>query len=508
MSFSRRDVMSGLAGAALASAAARGGADAPPSGTSASGQGKNAGAREGAGITRQYVHFISTLRFETLPESVVHATKRFVLDSLGCAVAGWKSEKGRLAATLMQSAGGRADAHILGTNVRVGAANAAFANAELMNALDYDAIPHTPPVTLPAVWAIAEMMRASGKAVIVATLAAHELAARLSSASSQMSASILATGRTPEIFGINNEAIIASAGVAASLAGGTPEAIASAMGLGAYYCPPQVAHDWELVSPKTHVKYTPVGVICQGAVNAALLSRSGYTGNPAVLDGELAFPAFYRYEKWTPEAATAGLGSIWRIETVDFKPYACCRYIHSQLDCLSALVREHGLKPHEIEHIRSSGPPFNANPDPLNVRTQEDAQFSTPYMLALVANGIALDANCQSRELLGNPDVRAMMKRITWDTMPRNPDPALAHAARVEVVARGRTYVKTVSWPRGTAARGAALSDAELTEKFVANVGTMLTAEAARRLARRLWALEGESDVSALTEEFAARGAV
>lgn len=507
MSFSRRELMSGLAGVVLASAAARGG-NTPLPGTSATGEAAGAGAKESAGITRQYVQFVSALRFEMLPESVVHATKRFVLDSLGCAVAGWKSEKGRLAATLMQSAGGRADAHILGTGVRVSAANAAFANAELMNALDYDAIPHTPPVTLPAVWAVGEMVRASGKSVIVAALAAHELAARLSSASSQMSASILATGRTPGIFGINNEAIIASAGVAAALAGSGPEAIASAMGLGAYYCPPQVAHDWELVSPKTHVKYTPVGVICQGAVNAALLSRSGYTGNPAVLDGNLAFPAFYRYEKWSPDAATAGLGSLWRIETVDFKPYACCRYIHSQLDCLRALIREHRLKPQEIEHIHSFGPPFNANPDPMNVRTQEDSQFSTPYMLALVASGIPLDANCQRRELLEDPGVRAMMKRITWDTMPRNPDPAFAHAARVQVVARGKTYVNTVSWPRGTASRGAALTDAELTEKFEANVGTMLGAETARRLARRFWALEGESDVSALTQELAAREAV
>jgi 2-methylcitrate dehydratase PrpD len=365
-----------------------------------------------------------------------------------------------------------------------------------MNALDYDTIPHTPPVTLPAVLAVAEQVGASGRAVIRAALIAHELATRLSSASSQMSASILTTGRTPEIFGINNEAIIGTAGAAASLAGASPSAIASAMGLGAYYCPPQVAHDWETGSPKSHVKYTPVGVISQGAVTAALLAHSGYTGNPVVLDGPVAFPAFYGYRKWTPELATKGLGTTWRMETVDFKPYACCRYIHSQVDCLSALVLEHRIKPQQIERIHSSGPPFDANPNPMNVRTQEDAQFSTPYMLALVASGIPLDANCQRRELLDSADVRQMMKRIVWDTMPRNPDPKFAHAARVEVTANGKKYVKTTSWPRGTASQGAALTDAELTEKFEANVGTLLSAQQAKDVVRQLWALEKVDNIS------------
>jgi 2-methylcitrate dehydratase PrpD len=495
MSFSRRALISGVTGAALASAAVRTrgqeSGSPTPSGATA--------AVEGA-ITGPYVEFISGLRFEDLPAPVVHAARRFILDSLGCTMAGWKTEKGRLAANLMKSAGGRADAHIVGTDVRVCAANAAFANAELMNALDYDTIPHTPPVTIPAVMAAAESVGASGKALITAVVAAHEIAVRLSSASSQMSASILSRGKTPDIFGINNEAILGTAGAAAALLGGSPAAIASAIGLGAYYCPPQVAHDWETGSPKSHVKYTPVGIISQSAVTAAQLARSGFTGNPVVLDGPAAFPVFYRYEKWNGAAATRELGRLWRITTVDFKPYACCRYIHSQIDCLTALVRENHLKPAQIERIHSSGPPFNANPRPLDVRTQEDAQFSTPYMLALVASGIPLDADCQRRELLDSAEIRAMMKRITWDTMPRNEDPRLAHAARVEVVAGGKHYVKTTSWPRGTASQGAALTDAELAEKFDANVRSTLSAEQARKVVAALWKLETVRNVDSVMQ--------
>jgi hypothetical protein len=56
MRVNRRTVFRGLAGAASAATA----------------------------ITRRYVEFASQLRFEALPDSVVHATKRYLLDSLGC----------------------------------------------------------------------------------------------------------------------------------------------------------------------------------------------------------------------------------------------------------------------------------------------------------------------------------------------------------------------------------------------------------------------------------------
>jgi 2-methylcitrate dehydratase len=498
MSVTRRRFLPTLAGVALLPtlAAAR---DREAS-TSDGADSSDAKAVGDSDITQQYVDFAVQTQFEQLPPEVVHAATRFVVDSVGCAVAGWTTEKGRIAASLMKAAGGSPEAHILGTNARVSASSAAFANAELMNSLDYDAIPHTPPVTLPAVLALGQKIHASGRSVLCATAVAHELAARLAGASSQMGESIMKEGKTPTVFSINTEAIIGTAAAIASMSGQTPAQVASAMGLAAYYCPPQAAHDWETGSPKSDVKYTPVGIICQSAVIAALLAQQGYTGNPTVLDGPTSFATFYGYRKWVPDAAVAALGRTWRIETVDFKPYACCRFIHSQIDCLRALMSRHQLQARQIESIHGSGPPFAANPDPLNVRTQEDAQFSTPFMLAQVACGYSLDATCQKRERLGDPAVRAMMQRVRWDTLPRNPDPAHYLAAQVEVVAAGRTYVEKVDFPSGSASQGAALTDAELTRKCEANLRTRLTASQARSATRALWDLASAADIGTVIQ--------
>ena len=455
-------------------------------------------------VTQSLVRFAGTLRYEDLPPDVIHAARRMLLDSLGCAVAGWQTKKGRLAAGLMVELGGTPTARVIGSKARISPTNAAFANAELMNALDYDAIPHLPPVTIPSLLAVAEARGLSGKDLIRGLVVAYEIGARLSGASSQMQAALLETNTTPEVFGINDEAIMATAAGIAAMQGGTPDTIAHAMGLAGYYCPPQSSHDWETGSPKSNVKYTPVGWVAQGAVTAALLAGTGFTANPIVLDGTAGFPKFYGWPKWRAERATQGLGSEWRILNPDFKPYAACRYIHSRLDCVVALVQENGLTPDGIERIWSLGPPFVANPDQRDIRTQEDAQFSVPYMLAIAAHSIPLDARCQDRRLLDDPAIRRTMARIEWSTHPRTTETKRAdpksYIASAEITAGGKRLFKEVMIARGTGAVPALrLSDADLSTKFKGNAETRLTGAAAARLADRLWRVDQVAEIGQIT---------
>lgn len=451
-------------------------------------------------VTARIVDFARSLTFEQLPSEVVAAAKRYVLDGLGCGVAGIHTEKGRLAVGLVTSLGGTPEARVLGTTARLSATGAAFANAELINALDFDAVPHIPPIAIPSVLAVAEKMRASGRQFITALVVAHEIAARLWKASSQMSATVAQTGRTPEVFAINQESIIACAAGIANLLALTETQTAHTMGLAGYYCPPQASHYWETGTPKSMVKYTPVGWVSQGAVTAALLAQAGFTAATDILDDE-GFAKFYGLRNWRPEGAIDALGSDWRILSMNYKPHACCGFLHSQIDCMVELVREHGLEPGEIESIHSLSMPFVANPDQMNVRTQEDAQFSIPYMLAVAAHGLPTDATCQLPERLNDPAIRATMKKITWGTHPEaaatkraNPQSFLA---RVEVRARGRSFVKERLYAKGGAALP--MSDAELEEKFVRNVAGVLTSAAASRAGELIDALEKLEDVSELS---------
>ena len=113
---------------------------------------------------------------EGLPAEVVHEAKRSLLDALGCGIAGLATDKGRIAAVTAKRLAGPGESSILGLGDRVSCANAALADGELINGLDYDAIPHIQPfVILPAL-AIAESIGATGKELIVSTAIAQEVA--------------------------------------------------------------------------------------------------------------------------------------------------------------------------------------------------------------------------------------------------------------------------------------------------------------------------------------------
>jgi 2-methylcitrate dehydratase PrpD len=96
--------------------------------------------------------FVVGIKFEDLPEDVVYETKRVLLDSIGCAIAGITSDKGKISIQLARRLGGPPESSIIGIGDKVSCSNAAFANGELINALDYDAIYHIPPFVIPPCW--------------------------------------------------------------------------------------------------------------------------------------------------------------------------------------------------------------------------------------------------------------------------------------------------------------------------------------------------------------------
>ncbi len=129
--------------------------------------------------TQKLCEFAVTTDFEQIPAHLVREAKLLLLDHIGCALAGKSVDKGRIAVELAQSLGGAADSTIIGAQGKVAVTNAAFANGELFNALDWDPIPHTLPCVIAGTLALAERERASGAELLAAIVVAYEIASRL-----------------------------------------------------------------------------------------------------------------------------------------------------------------------------------------------------------------------------------------------------------------------------------------------------------------------------------------
>src|SRR5205823_5964805 len=131
------------------------------------------------------------------------------------------------------------EATVIGTGHRVSRFGAAFANAELINALDFDAVlppGHVVPFVLPGALAVAESAHLTGRELISAVAIAHEMTYRIGSSMDYVRD--VRDGRVshPTVFGYSASVFGATAAIAHLLT--FPFQVhANALGIAAYIAP-------------------------------------------------------------------------------------------------------------------------------------------------------------------------------------------------------------------------------------------------------------------------------
>ena len=425
-----------------------------------------------ANVTDSFIDFAQSFTFDKIPDDVIHESKRVLLDGLGNALGGIASDKGKIGIMQAKLMGGIPESTVIGTGDKCSAPVAAFANAELWNGLDMDPVPHIPPIVIPAILAMAQRQKASGKETLRALCVGQEIARRLSRVLlSIMSASIMKYGKTPDVFGNSNEHIIGAAVGSGLLLGLDDKQLRNALGISAYFCSQGVCRDWESTSPKSMIKYVPVSWMAQGAVQAAELAQLGYTGNEYTLDGEFGFPVFYcREDVWDPDKVLEGLGEKWFFTELHYKPYPVCRYLHSVLDAFYKIQDKYHFSPEQIEAVDCHTAAFVANPDPYVAVNQVDVQFSGPYAIGLAAFGYKPGPAWQDKMALNDPRLKEFVHKVNYHIAPeyttlRKQDP-LSWYGRTEVTVGGKVYSESVDYSRGTNKEGYRLTDEEIRDRF------------------------------------------
>ncbi len=121
----------------------------------------------GEGSTKKVAEFAFGITYENLPPDVIHQTKRFILDVIGCTLGGYPTEMGTMMHSFVTNMGGNPQATIIGSKEKTSCVNAALVNGCMANALDMDdtfmncSHPGVPVVH--AIIPIAEQLNASGK---------------------------------------------------------------------------------------------------------------------------------------------------------------------------------------------------------------------------------------------------------------------------------------------------------------------------------------------------------
>ena len=86
--------------------------------------------------------------YNKLPERVIQGAKKVLLDGIGDALGGISSDKGKIGVSMARAMGGVPQSTLIGIGGKYSAPVAAFANAEMLNGLDLDPVPHIPPIVV------------------------------------------------------------------------------------------------------------------------------------------------------------------------------------------------------------------------------------------------------------------------------------------------------------------------------------------------------------------------
>jgi 2-methylcitrate dehydratase len=443
----------------------------------------------------------AVLRYEDLPAVVVHQAKRYLLDSLGCALGGLRQEDAEIALAVLREIGGSGPCAVLGTGRRTDAVSASLANALLIRVMDYNDIywqqdPSHPSDIIPAALAGAELMDAGGRELIVGIVLGHEFEMRLCEAA------------TPGIRERGWHHATLTAFVSPIVMGRMlrlpwPQ-IQHAIGIsGSRQCTLGAVTAGKL----TMMKNTVDPLATQSGVLAALLARRGYTGPEHVIDGKEGLVRVFGPE-WRLDVLTEGLGSDWRILRCGMKAYPTEALTHTPISAVLELVQEHDLSPDDVASVTirslARAADILADPSKYDPRSKETADHSLPYCVAAaIVDRQVAPAQFQPQRIM-DPVIRAQLSkvRVIADPGIEAVFPALQRTHVTIETTSGTQLTRQLDYPRGNPHHP--LTDTQVAEKFAALAEPVLSNAAAAKLQQAVWSLDSMASVRGLGELCAA----
>lgn len=443
------------------------------------------------GITQNLARFVVGTKWEDIPDVVRHEAKRALLNFFAVAIAGCRTGPVEIALKSLAEFSGGKQATVVGRSERIDALSAAFLNAAGANVFDYcdthlPTVIHPTSPLAPALLALAELRRVTGRELLLAFILGFEIECRVGGA--------ISPGHYPRGWHITSTCgVFGAAAGAAKLLGLNESQVVWALGNAAT----QSAGLCECLG--WPAKSVSVGNAARNGLWSALLAEKGFEGPAEPIAGAQGFlAAMGEPPNWT--ALADGLGETWEVANNSIKPYPAGFVIHPLLDCTLDWRRENPTASVERVVVRGN-PLLLQRTDRPDIATGRESQVSLQHAVAaaLVLGKAGLDQFTDT--CVNNPAVLAMRRKIEVAG-----DPAISTIA-----------VKMDFWTEGgkkhsvstQAARGSSsnpLTDKEIEEKLRTEAGCWQRGHDIQPLIDAVWALDRSSDVSSLAAMTVPRG--
>ena len=444
-----------------------------------------------APISAQMAKFAAELRYEDLPGDVRELAHLVLLDTLGCALAGSTTDEVvRIRQAMLAAAGGAGDSSLWGTAQTAPLPLAALANGAAVHAReidDFGGCAHSGSVVIPAALGVAARQSASGRELLTAIVIGYEIARRVMDGgggylafkeigwhSTSTCGGFGAAAAAGRLLGLDVQRLQWALGYAGSNAGGT----------------------WAFIPDGAMSKRVHPGFAAQTGVMATYLAASGVTAPTTIFESDWGgyYPT-YVPDTARPQDAVNGLGKDFRIRRVGFKPYAACRGIHSSVDVVLGLRRDHKVQAQAVARVTVRGSRTHVKQlSKQDVKTMLDAQMSLPYSIAVALTTGSAMLDQYRAEALCRSDVLDLARRVR---VVREPSVADGDEPHVDVeLTDGRVLSGRVRVARGDCTNP--LSEEELRAKFRTTAGLVLVREQVAELERMVSGMDTLKDTREL----------
>ena len=423
--------------------------------------------------TEQIARFVAETSYDQIPREALSRAKWCILDCLGVALAGANESAGIIISEYVKDLGGKPEATVIASGFRTSSPQAALVNGTLAHALDYDDshpnFQHATAVTLPAVLALAERERVSGKAILEAYVLGCEVGSKIGitmgNALGELGwhpcgiiGSIASAVASAKLLNLNKTQIRTALGIAASQAAGLSRNIG------------------------TDVKPFHSGLGAKNGVVAAMLAVRNFKADESIFDGHHSFPKVFLGKEYDLAKSSRPLGAPFSIVAQGIgriKPYPTGGPSHKSVTAMLELIQKHRVHADEVAEVECQVSPYLVQHfgHYSRAKTASRARFSMHYAMAAALIDGALTLKQFTDEKVTTPEVQDLMSKVKLVELHSEVKEGQTHSDPPQIVTvklqNGKAYSHQVPFAKGEPRNPMSLE--EIIDKFRDCAGTVLS---------------------------------
>jgi 2-methylcitrate dehydratase len=442
-------------------------------------------------ISYQLARYALALRYDLLPEVVVHQAKRCLLDALGCAVGAYEAPGRPICEEVVKELGGTPEATVIGSGLRTSASNANLVNSFLVRFLDTNDIGgggHNSD-SIPAILAVSERERAGGRDFLTSLVISYEVGARVKE--STIGSSWEERGWCMDIrAGLNMPPALGK------LMGLNEEQIANAIGSSACgNITTQILDaDKEEYCMRKNIRF---GAASSAAIVYCMLAKKGFTGPVRIVEGDGGWRQVLVHGEMDLERLMDFSG--WRILATRHKTLCTNGTNHGTVLATLAITKEQDLRPEDVALVRLKAPLREANHARTAAkkypRNAETADHSTYYLNAVAIKERSIGPDSVESDKFTDPVILDLIEKMTVEIDPNMP-PHSSQGISEITTTDGRKFTRHVTTPHGFG--DDPLTDSELEGKFAGMARRYMGEQQIKEIIDTVWNVERLEDMGDL----------